>query len=325
MTHPDPTTQRIWARADRYTAGGNSCKYIVVHNTANTASAVNEARNLANNAGQSSFHYAVDDADIVQCVHDYDTAWAVGAWSGARQLIGNNQSISIEVCNPGTQFSSASIENLRKLVLHLMEYYGIPASNVVRHWDCHTGRKRCPAYYAGDGNPEWAALHKLITTKEATMPTGQVAGDTVNDSGFHYRAHVADLGWLDSVRDGQTAGTTGQALRLEALKITPPDGVELTVLAHVSNKGWVSYEGIRRGESSGEGSSENDPIIGTVGQALQMEALQVIPTEMPKGWQLRYRVHVEDYGWTGWVYAPFATGSVGMGKAIEAVQFVLEK
>ena len=49
------------------------------------------------------------------------------------------------------------------------------------------------------------------------------------------------------------------------------------------------------------------------------------PEEMPKGWQLRYRVHVEDYGWTGWVYAPFATGSVGMGKAIEAVQFVLEK
>lgn len=87
----------------------------------------------------------------------------------------------------------------------------------------------------------------------------------------------------------------------------------------------MSYEGIRRGESSGEGSSEDSPIIGTVGQALQMEALQVIPIEMPKGWQLRYRVHVEDYGWTGWVYAPFATGSVGMGKAIEAVQFVLEK
>ncbi len=164
MSNPDPVTKRIWARADRYTNGGNSCKYIVVHNTANTASAVNEAKNLANNAGKSSFHYAVDDTDIVQCVHDYDTAWAVGAWSGARQLIGNNQSISIEVCNPGTQFSQASIENLRKLVLHLMGYYGIPADRVVRHWDCHTGRKQCPRYYSGAGNRAWDELHAYITS-----------------------------------------------------------------------------------------------------------------------------------------------------------------
>lgn len=324
MTHPDPVTQRIWARADRYTKGGNSRRYIGVHNTANTASAVNEARNLANNAGKSSFQYAVDDADIVQCVHDYDTAWAVGAWSGARQLIGNNQIISIEVCNPGTQFSQASIENLRRLVLHLMEYYGIPASNVVRHWDCHTGRKRCPAYYSGAGNRDWGQLHAYITSEGASMAQGQVPGATVNAAGLNYRAHVQTLGWLDSVRDGQVAGTTGQGLQLEAVKITPPEGVELTVLAHIENIGWKTYAGIRKGASSGEGSSANDPIIGTVGQALRMEAIQIIPTEIPAGKQLKYQVHVEDYGWTGWVYAPYATGTVGLGKAIEAIQMVLE-
>ena len=34
-----------------------------------------------------------------------------------------------------------------------------------------------------------------------------------------YRAHVADKGWLPEVHDGQTAGTTGEARRMEAVEI----------------------------------------------------------------------------------------------------------
>lgn len=164
MAVPDPTTKRIWCRSDRYISGGNSRKYIVIHNTANTATAEQEAKNLHNNAGQSSFQYTVDDVDIIQCVHDYDTAFAVGAWAGTVQYIGNNQSISIEVCNPGTEFSEASKKNLRALVLHLMDYYGIPADHVVRHWDCHSGRKQCPKFYSGANNAAWNELRTYITT-----------------------------------------------------------------------------------------------------------------------------------------------------------------
>lgn len=163
MAVSDPVTKRIWCRSDRYTSGGNSRKYIAIHNTANTATAEQEAKNLHDNAGQSSFQYVVDDVDIIQCVHDYDTAWAVGAWAGAVQYIGNNQSISIEVCNPGTEFSDACKRNLRALVRHLMDYYGIPADHVVRHWDCHSGRKQCPKFYSGSNNAAWNALHSYIT------------------------------------------------------------------------------------------------------------------------------------------------------------------
>lgn len=170
----DPTTKRIWCRSSRYTAGGNSRKYIVIHNTANTATAVQEANNLKNNNGSSSFQYAVDDVDIVQCVHDYDTAWAVGAWSGTKAYITNSQSISIEVCNPGTEFSEASKRNLRALVRHLMDYYDIPADHVVRHWDCHSGRKQCPKFYSGANNAAWNELHAYITdgtqSEEDDMP-----------------------------------------------------------------------------------------------------------------------------------------------------------
>lgn len=151
----------------------------------------------------------------------------------------------------------------------------------------------------------------------------QVAGNPVNDAGFIYRAHVADLGWLGSVRDGQTAGTVGYGLRLEAIKITPPEGMELDVKFHVQNVGWRTYSGIKRGASSGTGSSANDPVIGTVGESLRAEALEVVMTKNTTGKTLYYRVHLADVGWTGWVEAGYTAGTVGIGKQIEAVQFKL--
>lgn len=180
MMHDDPTTRRVWARSDRYTPGGNSHKCIVVHNTANTASANNEALNLKNNSGSSSFQYVLDGIEIIQCVHDYDTAWAVGAWAGATPIIANSESISIEVCSPGTEFTSAEVEQLRKLVLHLMEYYSIPAHNVVRHYDCHTGHKLCPAAYCGSSanDARWEKLRSYITGKTSSYGGSASSGST---------------------------------------------------------------------------------------------------------------------------------------------------
>lgn len=248
--YPDPVTQRIWCRVGRYTKGGNSCEYIVMHNTANTASAVNEANNIKNNAGQSSFHYVIDDDDIIQCVHDYDTAWAVGAWAGARQLIGNSQSISIEVCNPGTLFSDASIENLRRLVLHLMEYYGIPASRVVRHWDCHTGRKNCPAAYAGAGNPNWTKLHDYICGITGTKPAGGSPGTTPAPAApldvipVHYGMRVLGGDWWPEVTDFNNANDSGYAgapYTEHDLVYMYADRGQLKYRAHIVGGGWQDW------------------------------------------------------------------------------------
>ena len=141
----------------------------------------------------------------------------------------------------------------------------------------------------------------------------QVSGNPVNDAGFLYRAHVADLGWLDPVRDGQTAGTVGFGLQLEAVKITPPEGLEFDALIHVEGEGWRGYNDI----------AKHDPVIGTVGKALRAEAIQLTNVRNETGKRLMYRVHLADVGWCGWIAAPFAAGTVGIGKQIEAVQFKL--
>ena len=47
---------------------------IVVHNTANDASARNEITYMTNNDYETSFHYAVDDKEIVQGIEEIEMA-----------------------------------------------------------------------------------------------------------------------------------------------------------------------------------------------------------------------------------------------------------
>lgn len=154
----------------------------------------------------------------------------------------------------------------------------------------------------------------------------QDPGEPKNNAGLWYRAHVAETGWLDSVRDGQVAGTVGFGAQLEALKIAPPEGFVLEVRAHIAGIGWRTYKGIKAGERSGEGSSKSDPIIGTVGEGRAIEDISIRVTERPKGdkRRLKFRVHQAEKGWKAWTGEGNASGSDGLGIPLEAIQMVLK-
>ena len=154
----------------------------------------------------------------------------------------------------------------------------------------------------------------------------QVPGSTVNNAGLTYRAHCEDIGWCDPVRDGQTAGTVGYSCRLEAFKISPPDGWELCAKVHVSNVGWLKYPGIKKGDSSGTGSSTNDPIIGTVGKSQAIEAVIIEVTKRPAGdnRKLYFRVHKQNFGWLSYTEEGYCSGSDGESLRLEAIQMKIE-
>lgn len=186
-----PTISREFhAHSGNYTPGGNACRYIVVHNTGNTAGARAEANYAASNQHPSSYHYVLDGTGtIYQILNDTDTAWAVGAWRGVSQLIGNGESISIEVCSNGTAFTPEEIAELRWLVQTLMNRYGISPAHVVRHYDCHTGRKDCPAYYVDA--TRWATLHALITSEiEPEEDTDMAFDALIQPDGKNYMVWV---------------------------------------------------------------------------------------------------------------------------------------
>lgn len=279
---------------------------------------------------EASAHYSVDrNGYTVQHVDDTDRAWACGDGIGTGG--GNDTTISIEHANnargPWTVYPAA-IESGAHLVAALCRYYGFGRPewlvNVFPHkyWSSTT----CPGELAGSQNAEYmrkaqAYYDEMTGSGQPVNP--QQPGDALNDAGLNYRAHVAEYGWLDAVHDGQTAGTTGLGLELEAIKIAPPEGVTLECDIHVADEGWKTYTGIRLGENSGEGSSPNDPIIGTTGKSLRAEAIALRAEGLPEGKKLRYRVHIAEDGWLGWVDAPYTAGTVGISRQIEAIQIAI--
>lgn len=119
-----------------------------------------------------------------------------------------------------------------------------------------------------------------------------------------YKAHVQSDGWQDWKFDGETAGTTGQSKRMEALRIDYDKPVYAK--AHIEKVGWVDY-----------GQIDINTVIGTTGESKRLECLCL------KG-DFKYRVHIQGTGWTCWTNADgVATlGSVGQALRIEAIEIM---
>lgn len=136
--------QQLVASRSKTSGGGNPCRYITVHETANLNAGAN-AQAHANlqsrgNVRSASWHYSVDELEILQSFPDDIQCWHAGDGGGA----GNMQSIGIEICvNSDGNFDGA-VANAAFLVRTLMARHGIPIGNVVQH--NHWSGKNCPTF-----------------------------------------------------------------------------------------------------------------------------------------------------------------------------------
>ena len=129
-----------------------------------------------------------------------------------------------------------------------------------------------------------------------------------------YQAHVADYGWLKTVSDGETAGTTGKNKQMEAIKINLINNVykgTVSYSTHVADYGWMSW-------------TDNGETAGTEGKNKQMEAIKIKLTgELEEKYDIYYRVHAEELGWLDWTSNGKAAGSTGYCYQIEAIEIKL--
>src|SRR5690554_3411342 len=148
--------------------GTNSKKYIVIHETANTRKGANanaHARLQASgNSRAASWHYTVDDKEIVQSFDDNKQCWHAG------NRYYNENSIGIEICvNEDGDFKKA-VDNAIKLTKHLMDKYNISANNVIQH-NTASG-KDCPRYLrAGNKGITWNEFKEKLTDKKQPVST----------------------------------------------------------------------------------------------------------------------------------------------------------
>lgn len=128
-----------------------------------------------------------------------------------------------------------------------------------------------------------------------------------------YQTHVQNIGWQGEKADGEMSGTTGQSLRLEAIKIQLSSSIDggIVYKTHVQDYGWLNF--VTNGQASG-----------TTSQAKRLEAIQMQLTGNAKNqYDLYYRVHAQNFGWLGWAKNGESAGTAGYSYRLEGIQIVL--
>jgi N-acetylmuramoyl-L-alanine amidase len=122
----------------------NPAAFITIHNTGNaarSAGARSHANYIKSDAAASlpvSWHYTVDDKEIIRHIPDNEDAFHAGDGAGN----GNRRSIGIEICmNEGGDLRKAT-DNAARLTAELCKKHGIPPDKVVQHH--HWSGKNCP-------------------------------------------------------------------------------------------------------------------------------------------------------------------------------------
>ncbi|QDK70502.1 lectin like domain-containing protein [Lactococcus protaetiae] len=158
----------------------------------------------------------------------------------------------------------------------------------------------------------------LSSTERANLYLGANTDvEPLQSPSVSYETQVQTYGWVSPTYNGQTNGTTGLALRAEALKaslLNLPSNLSgnIQYQAYVQGMGWQST------------TATNGAIAGTVGQAKRMEAFRMQLTgSIASQYDVYYRAYVQNIGWLGWAKNWQTAGTSGMSYRIEAVQIQL--
>lgn len=131
-------------------------KYIVVHDTGNTApyaGAITHMKYFSTTSRKASADFVVDDSNTIQ-LNDYRKyfTWHCGDGKG-KNGITNSNSIGIEICvDRGGNLALAHAKALY-LIVHLMRELNLPLERVVRHYDA--SGKICPAHMSANSWEAW--------------------------------------------------------------------------------------------------------------------------------------------------------------------------
>lgn len=159
------------------------------------------------------------------------------------------------------------------------------------------------------------AIEVKLVPKGQSAPGSMVAPNIGETNFLSYQTHVQTYGWQSSVSDGETAGTTGQAKRLEAMYISlknKPYSGGIRYRTHIQTYGWES------------GWKSDGQMTGTSGQAKRLEAIQIELTgEMAQYFDVYYRVHAQHFGWLDWAKNGESAGTEGYAYRLEGIQIVL--
>lgn len=271
---------------------GIKCPYemiptrIVVHNTANDATARNEIAYMTNNNYETSFHYAVDDKEIVQGLPLDRNGWHSSDGNGK----GNREGIAIEICyskSGGDKFIKAE-QNAVDLIVYLLKKYNWGIDRVTKHQD-YCG-KYCPHRTLDMG---WNRFINMIKAK--LEDNSQVSTNVVN---CYYKAKTQKHQWLPEVKNLEDyAGYENNPITGLAIRV---DNGSIKYRVHIKeirdNNGnvmvkgrWLPYVTGYNIEDKKNGYAGNDNIIDCV------EVYYYTPNDIRPYKKAKYKVNNYPY------------------------------
>lgn len=314
---------------------GIKCPYvmkptrIVVHNTSNDASARNEIAYMISNNKECSFHFAVDDKEVIQGLPLDRNGWHAGDGNGPGNMLG----IGIEICyskSGGSRFTAAE-KLAAKFIAQLLKERGWGMNRVTKHQD-YSG-KYCPHRTLDMG---WQRFLNMVSAELATL-NGQktaVKTSTVKTSAaktaaapkadalpvITYRAKTRKYGWLPEVQGASDyAGYGDDPIIGLAIKVS--EG-KLSYRVHEKGRGWLPRV---------TGYNIKDAVNGFAGDDHEIDAVEIVYTA-PSGkkFKVKYRVAPVGGGYFSYQIGNEKTngqdGYAGLfGRAVAKIQIMMVK
>lgn len=236
---------------------GNKCPFgmtptrIVVHNTANDASAANEIAYMNRNTNTVSFHYAVDDVQALQGIPENRNSWNAGDGTYG---VGNREGIAIEICyslSGGDRFIKAE-QNGAELCAYLLKKYGWGIDKVTKHQD-YSG-KYCPHRTLDMG---WDRFLNMV--KFALNPSMPVPNAIKLDKPERYTTNFngVKLWKLETNPNYQSAKEFAKGETLEFVAYIPFNNTKYMITDYSYNKG------IKNGVNIADLTKIKEPVITT--------------------------------------------------------------
>lgn len=161
------------------------------------------------------------------------------------------------------------------------------------------------------------AIQIQLVEKEKKGPlesTAYYQRNSLIPPNINYQTYIQNIGWQNPQSNGLTAGTVGEKLRLEAIRMNVTDSEfsgTVKYSSHIQDIGWQKEQ-------------ENNDISGTNGQNKRIEAVKIqLTDDLNKFFDVYYRVHSAEFGWLGWTKNGSEAGSSGFSFQMEAIQVQL--
>lgn len=168
------------------------------------------------------------------------------------------------------------------------------------------------------------AIKMVVVPKDQAPPTVTTTPAFIIYPSVLYQTQIENIGWevdagMGLKTNGAVSGTSGQGLRLEAIKINPDlQGFDFGVSyqTHIQDIGWEA--------DTGRGWKSDGAMSGTVGESKRLEAIQIKLTGADADkFDLYYQVHAQNMGSMGWAKNGESAGTAGYSYRLEAIKIIL--